>query len=44
MGFFDNIFKGLDKKDEDKLESTENKELPSFHSEPIGSTGTENYG
>ncbi len=41
MGFFDNF---LNKKEEDKLESEENKELPAFHSTPIGSSGTENYG
>ena len=44
MGFFDKIFKGLDKSAEDKLESEDNKELPSFHGNPIGSTGVANYG
>jgi hypothetical protein len=41
MGFFDGI---INKKAEDKLESEENKELPDFHSSPIGSSGIENYG
>ena len=41
MGFLDNFF---NKKTEDKLESEDNRELPSFHGSPVGSTGTEVYG
>ena len=41
MGFLDNFF---NKKAENKLESEDNKELPSFHGSPVGSTGTEVYG
>ena len=40
MGWIDQLF---EKKTEDKLESEENNELPSFHARPLGSTGTEIY-